>query len=123
MQHFGVLTLCSLMLASSADAYAFTSPVSVGASSRTAFRSTTGLRAAEGADDMDKASGDGASDILSSPVFLKKKLDVIKSDLAKVDEKMTVEKTRLEEGKAEWGGQLDDLKKEVRAISPCLGSF
>jgi flagellar motility protein MotE (MotC chaperone) len=113
MQRFVLSTLSLLVLATSADAYAFSAPVSVGASSRTAFRSATCLRAAEGADD--KASDDGASDILNSPVFLQKKLDVIKSDLAKVDEKMAAEKTRLEEGKAEWGGQLDDLKKEVRA--------
>jgi flagellar motility protein MotE (MotC chaperone) len=111
MQRFVLSTLSLLVLATSADAYAFSAPLSVGASSRTAFRSATCLRAAEGADD----SADGASDILNSPVFLQKKLDVIKSDLAKVDEKMAAEKTRLEEGKAEWGGQLDDLKKEVRA--------
>jgi hypothetical protein len=127
MQHFGVLTLCVLALASSIDAYAFSSPVSVGASSRMSFRPSTCLRAKsddskkepESAEDMDKPSSDAGSDILSSPVFLKKKLDVIKSDLAKVDEKMAAEKTRLEEGKAEWGQQLDDLKKEVRYVRVC----
>jgi hypothetical protein len=103
MQCFNVLTLSLMMLASSADAYAFSSPV---LASRMAFRSSTCLQA---------ESDDGASDILNSPVFLQKKLDVIKSDLAIADEKMAVEKARLEEGKAEWGGQLDDLKREVRA--------
>lgn len=114
MQHFGVFTLSLLALASSVDAYAFSSPVSVGASSRVAFRPSTCLRESESADD--KASSDAGSDIYSSPVFLNKKLEVLKSDMAKVEEKMAIEKARLEEGKAEWGPQLDDLKKEVRYV-------
>jgi hypothetical protein len=112
MQHFGVLTLSLLALASSADAYAFSSPVSVGASSRMAFRPSTCLRA----ESEKESESDGGSDIYSSPAFLNKKLEVLKADLAKVDEKMSVEKARLEEGKAEWGPQLDDLKKEVSYV-------
>jgi hypothetical protein len=118
MQHFGVLTLSLLALASSVDAYAFSSPVSVGASSRTAFRPSTCLRAEseKESESADKSSSDAGSDIYSSPAFLNKKLEVLKADLAKVDEKMVVEKARLEEGKAEWGPQLDDLKKEVSYV-------
>jgi hypothetical protein len=118
MQHFGVLTLSLLALASSVDAYAFSSPVSVGASSRMAFRPSTCLRAEseKESESADKSSSDAGSDIYSSPAFLNKKLEVLKADLAKVDEKMAVEKARLEEGKAEWGPQLDDLKKEVRYV-------
>jgi hypothetical protein len=113
MQHFGVLTLSLLALASSVDAYAFSSPVSVCASSRVAFRSSTCLRAES---EKEAESTKDSDDIYSSPVFLNKKLEVLKSDLAKVDEKMVTEKARLEEGKAEWGQQLDDLKKEVRYV-------
>jgi flagellar motility protein MotE (MotC chaperone) len=120
MQHFGVLTLSLLALASSADAYAFSSPVSAGASSRMAFRTSTCLRAES---ESEKESAKDSDDIYSSPVFLNKKLDVLKSDLAKVDEKMVVEKARLEEGKAEWGQQLDDLKKEVRYLRVIVPLF
>jgi hypothetical protein len=119
MQHFGVLTLSLLALASSVDAYAFSSPVSVGASSRMAFRGPSTCLRAESekeSESADKSSSDAGSDIYSSPAFLNKKLEVLKADLAKVDEKMAVEKARLEEGKAEWGPQLDELKKEVRYV-------
>jgi molecular chaperone GrpE len=112
MQHFGVLTLSLLALASSVDAYAFCSSVSVGAPSRMALRPFTCLRA----ESEKEAESDAGSDIYSSPVFLNKKLEVLKSDLAKVDEKMVIEMARLEEGKAEWGQQLDDLKKEVSYV-------
>lgn len=56
-----------------------------------------------------------SDDILSSPAFLKRKIDVLMSDIAKVDEDIALAKQRMEEGKAEWGGQLDELQKEVSA--------
>jgi hypothetical protein len=77
-----------------------------------ALRPFTCLRA----ESEKEAESDAGSDIYSSPVFLNKKLEVLKSDLAKVDEKMVIEMARLEEGKAEWGQQLDDLKKEVSYV-------
>ena len=63
-----------------------------------------------------------ATDILNSPAFLERKLDVLKSDIAKVDEEIASAKDRLESGKAEWGGQLDELQTEVRE-NRSTGSF
>jgi hypothetical protein len=56
----------------------------------------------------------GADDILNSPAFLKRKIDVLRSDIAKTEEAITDAKLRLDAGKVEWGGQLDELQKEVR---------
>ena len=55
-----------------------------------------------------------ADDILNSPAFLTRKLEVLKSDSQKIDEEYKAAKAALEEGKAEWGKQLDDLEMEVR---------
>ncbi len=62
----------------------------------------------------DGASNGGANDILNSPAFLKRKLEVLQSDLNSVDEKMSAVNSVYEENKAEWGPQLDELRKEVR---------
>lgn len=59
------------------------------------------------------SSSSKSSDILNSPAFLKRKLDVLKSDIAKADDDLEAAKQRLEAGKAEWGDQLDELQKEV----------
>lgn len=56
------------------------------------------------------------TDILNSPEFLKRKLEVIKSDIAKAEAELEEAKQRLEEGKKEWGSQLDDLQKEYQNI-------
>merc|ERR1712008_610800 len=57
-----------------------------------------------------------AADILSSPSFLAKKLDVLKSDIAVIDEKIDAANLEYEAGKAEWGTQIDNLKKEYSNI-------
>lgn len=73
----------------------------------------------ETAQNNNNNSNDSSStDILNSPAFLKRKVDVLKSDIAKVEEDIAAAKQRLEEGKAEWGGQLDDLQKEVSWLFP-----
>ncbi len=53
------------------------------------------------------------TDILNSPAFLKRKLEVLKSDIAQADADVEALKVQVEEGKAEWGQQLDDLQLEV----------
>ena len=58
-----------------------------------------------------KASSE--TDILNSPAFLKRKLEVLKSDVASVEEKISNTNKIYEENKAEWGPQIDDLRKEV----------
>ena len=67
-----------------------------------------------------KSSGEAPSaemDILSSPAFLKRKIEVLKSDLEGMDTEIEEARVRAEAGKAEWGPQLDDLRLEVRARS------
>jgi len=64
------------------------------------------------ADDAKESTAAGADDILNSPAFLNRKLEVIKSDMVKAEEELAAAIASLEEGKAEWGKQLDDLEKE-----------
>jgi len=56
-----------------------------------------------------------ADDILNSPDFLKRKIDVLTSDVAAVDEKIEAANKVYEDNKAEWGPQLENLRKEVRS--------
>ena len=56
---------------------------------------------------------ESGSDILNSPAFLKRKVDVLKSDIAKAENDLEELKEKVAAGKAEWGDQLDDLQLEV----------
>ena len=60
----------------------------------------------------------GGEDILNSPEFLKRKVDVLKSDIEKADQNIAELTSLVEEGKAEWGDQLDGLQVEVRQTHP-----
>jgi hypothetical protein len=60
-----------------------------------------------------KDDSSSSSDILNSPAFLKRKIDVLMSDIAAVDEKLSEANARYEANKAEWGPQLESLSKEV----------
>ena len=62
------------------------------------------------------------ADILNSPVFLKRKIDVLKSDIAEMDSKISAANALYETNKAEWAEQIDKLQKEVRAFSFFLAS-
>ena len=73
--------------------------------------------AAEASPDKEEetpAGDESATDILSSPAFLKRKLEVLKNDMLQAEEDLQDAKKRLEAGKAEWGAQLEELQKEVR---------
>jgi len=61
-----------------------------------------------------------ADDILNSPAFLKRKIDVLKSDIAAVEEKIGAANTVYEENKTEWGPQIENLRKEYSNISDRL---
>jgi len=63
------------------------------------------------------------TDILNSPAFLKRKLEVLKSDVAKVDNDLEQIKEQVAAGKAEWGPQLDDLQVEVCEFGFAWGTF
>lgn len=103
-----VLLLISLLTASEAFA----------PSSRpTAFSGVTLFSSEEPAAEAEKKSeakkDDGADDILNSPAFLKRKLEVLKEDLTKIDVDIEEAKATFEANKAEMGEKFDRLKLEV----------
>jgi molecular chaperone GrpE len=52
-------------------------------------------------------------DILNSPAFLKRKIEVLKSDIEATEKEAEEARANAEAGKAEWGPQLDSLRAEV----------
>ncbi|VEU44922.1 unnamed protein product [Pseudo-nitzschia multistriata] len=57
-----------------------------------------------------------ADDILSSPAFLKRKVEVLESDIAKTEEDLVAATERKEIAKEEWGPQLEALEREYTNI-------
>lgn len=53
------------------------------------------------------------NDILNTPAFLQRKLEVLQTDFAKAEDALVAAQERLEQGKAEWGPQIADLQTEV----------
>ena len=105
-----------------ADAFTVSSP-RLNSETRTVGPSTR-LWAEEGEEEADSASSEaGGADILSSPAFLSRKIDVLKSDIEAADGEIAELTKAVEEGKAEWGEQLDKLRAEVRQTrGPCYCS-
>merc|ERR1719410_2971931 len=60
------------------------------------------------------------TDILNSPAFLKRKLEVLTSDISKTEDEIAKIKVSIEEGKAEWGERLEQLDKENSNIQERL---
>ena len=63
------------------------------------------------------------SDILNSPAFLTRKVEVLQSDIAAMEKEIEEANALYAAGKAEWGDKFDMLNKEVRqkhAIDPHL---
>lgn len=60
-----------------------------------------------------KVGESAGTDILSSPAFLKRKVDVLKSDIEAADAEIEELTQAVEAGKAEWGEQLEKLQNEV----------
>jgi molecular chaperone GrpE len=71
---------------------------------------TTALRMAEASDNSSN------TDILNSPAFLRRKVDVLKSDIAEMQEKLNAAENMLEENQAEWKPQIDALQNEYKAM-------
>ena len=71
-------------------------------------------------DEKPNASTEDANDILSSPAFLKRKLEVLQSDITTTEEDLAKSVERLEVAKEEWGPQLDALQNEVNAVLSVL---
>lgn len=106
-----LVVLFNLFAATSVDSFSISTP---------SFRASTCLRAEEesaGEAEAAPAGGSAAGDdILSSPAFLKKKLDVLKNDIAQIDTEIEEGKKVVEAAKAEWGPQLDGLQSEVSSF-------
>lgn len=83
----------------------------------TSQRGTVHLYATE---EEDGASDGASTDILNSPAFLTRKLDVLKSDIVNVEEKLAERNQALEVGKAEWASQIEDLQTEFLNFSSRL---
>jgi hypothetical protein len=105
------------LLTTAVDSFVVTSP-SASALSATSFqpKTSTCLRAEEDnatgteAEAADSAAG---TDILNSPAFLKRKVDVLKSDIENAEQDIVAAQELAEAGKAEWGPQLEALQLEV----------
>jgi len=69
---------------------------------------------------LDEAPPSGENDILNSPAFLKRKLDVLKSDIESVEGRISEANDVYEANKAEWGPQIDKLREEYSNISDRL---
>jgi len=67
-------------------------------------------------EEMKEANETPATDILSSPSFLKRKLEVLKTDTDAVQEKMDAQNEIFKANKAEWGDQIDNLRTEYTNI-------
>ena len=56
------------------------------------------------------------SDILSSPTFLKRKVEVLQSDIAALEKEIEEATAVAAKGKEEWAAKFDMLTKEVRNV-------
>lgn len=103
-----------LALATNVNAFTVSLP------SRTRAVGTTCLQAEESGEEATDAPSEegGGTDILSSPAFLKRKLEVLQSDIEAAEGDIAELTKAVEEGKAEWGDQLDKLRDEVRRFRP-----
>ena len=64
------------------------------------------------------------SDILSSPTFLKRKVEVLQSDIAALEKEIEEANAVAAKGKEEWAAKFDMLTKEVRNVcAKCRGSL
>lgn len=120
--------LLAILALSTADAFGIRTAfhqqsTSIGFSDQFPVSSITSLsmseeETAETADGDDSAAAPAAdvNDILSSPAFLKRKLEVLESDIAKTEEEIVAATERKEIAKEEWGPQLEYLQREYTNI-------
>lgn len=87
---------------------------------------TTTLYSEEGAENNEGApeeatedeapAADAGNDILNSPAFLKRKLEVLTADVAELEDRVSGMNAIYEENKVEWGPQMDKLRTEVNIV-------
>jgi len=71
---------------------------------------------AENTPASDEKSDSKENDILNSPAFLKRKLEVIQSDISKVEAQIMNANTAIEEGKEIWGDKFAQLSQERKIL-------
>lgn len=64
--------------------------------------------------------GGDVTDILNSPAFLKRKVEVLQSDVAALEKEIEEANALAASGKAEWGAKFDMLNKEAKGIQDRL---
>jgi hypothetical protein len=72
---------------------------------------------AEESESETETKKDKEADILSSPAFLKRKLEVLGTDIQQAEDRTQAAKEKLEAGKEEWGPQIVELEIEVSEVS------
>jgi len=122
----GFALISALSALSCADAFAFTPSVALGTRVSTSntilFAEEEAAAAEEPVDEPAEAPAavPSSDDILNSPAFLKRKVDVMKSDIEAAEEKIAAANAVYEENKAEYGDQIENLRKEYANIQDRL---
>lgn len=70
----------------------------------------------DSAEKEEEKKTEAVDNILNSPAFLKRKIDVLKTDITKADEDLDVIMKTLEENKAEWETDFQRIDKEVKIM-------
>ena len=134
------IALCSFLAASSIDAFAPSSSNNVPLSSikfsgesapSQPMRHLSSLYAEEEASSTNEeaaategentaAAAADTSDILNSPAFLKRKVEVLESDITALKKEIDEANTLYLAGKEEWGSKFDMVNKESQAMQERL---
>mmetsp|Transcript_12008 Transcript_12008/g.17926 ORF Transcript_12008/g.17926 Transcript_12008/m.17926 type:complete len:245 (-) Transcript_12008:93-827(-) len=122
------IALCTF-LASSIDAFAPSSnnaPLSsITFSEQQPMRHSSPLYAEEASSNEEAAAADeqaaaDTTDILNSPAFLKRKVEVLQSDIAAIEKEIDEANTVYLAGKEEWGPKFDMINRESQAMQERL---
>jgi len=114
------------LLSSIASLDAFLAPPSVHTANSvaTSWQSSSPLHAEAAADDAaaeEKApSSDDETDILNSPAFLKRKIEVLQSDIAAKEKENEETNALYLAGKEEWGAKIDLLNRDSQNVQDRL---
>ena len=79
-------------------------------------------KAGDGEGEGEGEGGEKNDDITNSPVFLKKKLEVLGKELSQLDADIADAEQRKEEAWAEWGPQIEKMKEEFSGVKKRAGA-
>jgi len=123
------IALCTF-LAASIDAFAPSSnnaPLSsiTFSDQQPMMRHSSPLYAEEASSNEEAAAADeqaaaDTTDILNSPAFLKRKVEVLQSDIAAIEKEIDEANTVYLAGKEEWGSKFDMINRESQAMQERL---